>query len=92
MAINYRGAVFLGEFGELTGYKSGLALGEDRFREIIAAGGYEEFWPEHPNVWLRIRSEELEEIFAFTLAQLGVGQSVHMDPLFRLRATATAFA
>jgi restriction system protein len=78
MAMNFRGAAFVGEFGELTGYKSGLALGEDRFREIFAAGGYERFWPEHPDVWLRIHSEEFEEMFAFTLAQLGVGPSVHV--------------
>jgi hypothetical protein len=68
MAINFRGGQFIGEFGELTGYKSGLALGEDRFREIFSVGGYDQFWPEYPDGWLRIRSEELEEIFAFTLA------------------------
>lgn len=82
MAINYRGAAFVGEFGEITGSKSGLALNEDRFREIFAAGGYEKVWPSHPDAWLRIRSEELEEIFVFTLAQLGVGPSVHViNPL-----------
>jgi restriction system protein len=82
VAINLRGAQFLGEIGELTGYKSGLALGEDRFREIFVAGGYEEFWPPDPDAWLRIRSEMLEEIFAFTLARLGVGPDVHViNPL-----------
>ena len=82
MAINFRGAQFVGEFGEITGYKSGLALTEDRFEEIFAAGGYKDFWPTHPDAWLRIRSEKLEEIFAFTLAQLGVGPTVHViNPL-----------
>lgn len=82
MAINYRGAQFVGEFGEITGYKSGLALQEDKFQESFAAGGYDRFWPEHPDAWIRIRSEELEEIFAFTLAHLGVGPPQHViNPL-----------
>ena len=78
MAINFRGAEFVGSFAEITGYKSGLALTEDRFRDIFASGGYEHVWPTDPDTWLRIRSEEVEEIFAFTLAQLGVGPSVHV--------------
>jgi hypothetical protein len=77
-AINFRGAQFVGEFGELTGYKSGLALSDERFREIFAAGGYERFWPDDPDAWLRIRAEMLEEIFAFTLAQIGVGPQAHV--------------
>ena len=82
MAINFRGAEFVGSLGEITGYKSGLALAEDRFREIFAAGGYEAVWPIHPDAWVRIRSEKLEEIFAFTLAHLGVGPPVHViNPL-----------
>jgi restriction system protein len=78
MAINFHGAQFMGQFGEITGYKSGLALTEDRFREIFASGGYENYWPARPDAWLRIRSDELEEIFAFVLAQLGAGPSAHV--------------
>lgn len=78
MAINFRGAQFLGELGELTGYKSGLALDESRFKEIFVAGGYDDYWPDDPDQWIRIRSEVVEELFAFTLAQLGAGPKVHV--------------
>jgi hypothetical protein len=76
MAINFRGAEFLGAFGELTGYKSGLALTEDRFQEIVVAAGYEGVRPDHADSWIRIRSEEFEELF--TLAQIGVGPQTHV--------------
>lgn len=78
MAINVSGAEFTGSFGEWTGYKSGLALTEDQFKEIFAAGGYDDYWPSDPESWIRIRSEEFEEIFAFTLTQLGIGPPVHV--------------
>jgi Restriction endonuclease len=78
VAINFSGAQFAGSFGEWTGYKSGLALTEQQFQEIFAAGGYDAYWPHDPDSWIRIRSEQLEEIFAFTLAQLGVGPPVHV--------------
>jgi restriction system protein len=73
MAINSSGAAFMGTFAEMTGYKTGLALIENRFREIFATGGYEQLWPESPESWVRIRPEEVEEVFAFTLHALGVG-------------------
>jgi len=71
-AVTFRGSEFVGSLGETTGYKSGLALSEDELRSILMAGGYDGWWPRDPDSWLRIRSEELEEIFAWTLGRLGV--------------------
>jgi restriction system protein len=78
VAINYRGAEFMGAFGEMTGHKSGLALTETQFRDLFADGGYEEVWPTDPDSWLRIRPEKVEEIFAFVLARLGAGPQMQI--------------
>jgi restriction system protein len=75
MAINFEGAEFVGTFGEITGYKSGLALSEGRLRDFFTEGGYERFWPDDPDTWLRMDPARLEEIFAFILYKLGVGPS-----------------
>jgi restriction system protein len=71
-SILWRGAVFVGTLGELTGYKSGLALTEDRFREIFAAAEWDGLWPPDPDLELRMRSEHFTEIFAFILGSLGI--------------------
>ena len=44
-AIQFRGAEFVGSFGELTGYKSGLAITEERLQQILAEGGFGDAWP-----------------------------------------------
>jgi restriction system protein len=62
----------------MTGYKSGLALTEGRFRDIFIEGGYERFWPDDPDIWLRIHPEQVEEIFAFALHKVGVGPPQHV--------------
>jgi restriction system protein len=77
-AINFSGRQFVGSFGEATGYKSGLAINEDELRQILEQGGYGDVWPEYDDQWVRIRSEALEEMFAWTLAQVGAGPAVHV--------------
>jgi restriction system protein len=66
---------FGGALSEKAGYKSGLALSEERLREIIRDGGYEGLWPAEDGL-MRIRSEEFEEVFAYVLHRLGVGPAI----------------
>jgi len=72
-AIVFRGREFVPSLSETVGYKSGLALDEERLRALVDAVGYGEYWPNGDDGWYRIRSEEYEELFAAILGRLGAG-------------------
>ena len=72
-AIVFRGREFVPALSETVGYKSGLALDENKLREIVVELGFGEYWPAEPDGWYRIRSEEYEELFAGILGHLGAG-------------------
>jgi restriction system protein len=72
-AIVFRGGEFVPALSETVGYKSGLALDEERLREIVDELGLGGYWPGDADAWYRIRSEEYEELFAGILGQLGAG-------------------
>ena len=70
--IWFRGREFITSLSETVGYKTGLAIDEERLRTIVHEAGYGESWPEDDDVVLRIRSEEFEELFvARVLHRLG---------------------
>ena len=69
--IWFRGREFITSLSETVGYKTGLAIDEERLRTIVHEAGYGESWPEDDDAVLRIRSEEFEELFARVLHRLG---------------------
>lgn len=72
-AIWFRGREFITALSETIGYKTGLAIGEDRLHAIIDELGYGCYWPEDDDAVMRVRSEEFEELFAGVLHRLGAG-------------------
>src|SRR5207244_3602787 len=71
--IWFRGREFITALSETVGYKTGLAIDEQRLRAIVDEIGYGEYWPEDDETGMRIRSEEFEELFAGVLHRLGAG-------------------
>ena len=69
--IWFRGREFITSLSETVGYKTGLAIDEERLRTIVHEAGYGESWPKDDDAVLRIRSEEFEELFARVLHRLG---------------------
>ena len=72
-AIVFRGREFAPALSETVGYKSGLALDEDRLHQLVRDVGYGNYWPDDADAWYRIRAEEYEELFAGVLGRLGTG-------------------
>jgi len=69
--IWFRGREFVAALSETVGYKTGLAVEEERLRAMVDESGYGEYWPEDDDAVLRIRSEEFEDLFARVLHRLG---------------------
>jgi restriction system protein len=71
-AIWFRGREFITALSETLGYKTGLALGEERLRALVEEVD-EDLWPPDDTAVLRIRSEVFEDLFVRVLSQLGAG-------------------
>jgi len=69
----FRGREFITALSETVGYKTGLAINEERLHAIVEAIGQGAYWPEDDDAVMRIRSEDFEELFAGVLHRLGAG-------------------
>lgn len=85
-AIWFRGREFITALSERVGFKTGLAVDEERLRALVHEIGYGDFWPEEDDSVLRIRAEEFEELFAGLLYRLGAGPPQRViAPIFQVR-------
>lgn len=71
-AIWFTGSEFIAALSEMLGFKTGLALTEERLHAMLDEID-SSIWPPSADVQLRIRSEEFEELFAGLLHHLGAG-------------------
>jgi restriction system protein len=71
--IWFRGREFITALSENVGFKTGLAVDEERLRAIVEELGYGAYWPEDDDAVMRIRADEFEELFAGVLFRLGAG-------------------
>jgi len=71
-AIWFRGAEFVASLSEMIGFKTGLALSEERLHAILDDIDAS-LWPPSDDLEMRIRSESFEEVFVGVLHRLGAG-------------------
>jgi hypothetical protein len=69
----FRGREFITALSENVGFKTGLAVDEERLHAMIEDLGYGAYWPEDDDAVMRIRADEFEELFAGVLFRLGAG-------------------
>ncbi len=71
-AIWFRGREFPSALSEMVGFKTGLAVSENRLRGIVDEID-PELWPPEGDSWMRIRAETFESTFVAILHKLGAG-------------------
>jgi restriction system protein len=76
MAINFSGETFLDSITEIVGYKTGVALSAHDLTSFFGKNGYDDYTTIDADQWIRIRSEEFEEIIEKLLFSLGRVESV----------------
>lgn len=82
--ILFRGAEFVAYLSEGVGFKTGLALSEERLHALLDDIDTR-LWPQSHDLEMSIRAEEFEEVFVGILSRLGAGPPRVIFPIWEVR-------
>lgn len=82
--ILFRGAEFVALLSEMIGFKTGLALSEERLHALLDDIDTR-LWPPSADLQMSIRAEEFEEMFVKILSRLGAGPPQVIWPLWEVQ-------